>query len=112
MCIIMYLCAFIFENVYVNVFNLLAKWVFYQLQTYDMRQTENIQNTEINHRSMGGELQHPKKWIHDGADDQRCSIQESGTTGDEDNYEKSLSGKRPGRIGVCVVCHNRQKCMS
>ncbi|XP_039674740.1 uncharacterized protein LOC120570452 isoform X1 [Perca fluviatilis] len=87
-------------------------WVHYAAKTPDepekpqtyvdmsLRHTENIQNTEINHHSIGGELQHPKKWVHDVADDQRCSIQDSGTTGDEDNYEKSISGKRPGRIGL------------
>ncbi|XP_032371282.1 uncharacterized protein KIAA2012 homolog [Etheostoma spectabile] len=87
-------------------------WVHYAAKTPDepekpqtyvdmsLRHTENIQNTEKKHHSSGGKLQHPKKWGHDVADDQRCSVQESGTTGDEDNYEKLISGKRPGRIGL------------
>ncbi|XP_034742133.1 uncharacterized protein KIAA2012 [Etheostoma cragini] len=72
-------------------------------QTYvdmSLRHTENIQNTEKKHHSSGGKLQHPKKWVHDVAHDQHCSSQESGTTGDEHNYEKLISGKRPGRIGL------------
>ncbi|XP_044073655.1 uncharacterized protein KIAA2012-like isoform X2 [Siniperca chuatsi] len=71
-------------------------------QTYlDMspQHTESSQHTEINHHSMGGELHHPNmNCVRDATDDQGCSTEDSGTTGDKGSYERLISGNRRGRI--------------
>lgn len=62
--------------------------------------TESSQHTEINHHSMEGEIHHPNmNCVRDEADDQM--IQDSRTTADKGNYERSISGSKHGRIGVC-----------
>ncbi|XP_031729885.1 uncharacterized protein KIAA2012 homolog isoform X2 [Anarrhichthys ocellatus] len=60
-----------------------------------------LQHTEIKHHIMGGELHHPDmNWVQDMADDEGCSIQDSGMTSDEGNYERPISGNRHGRRGL------------
>ncbi|XP_059198353.1 uncharacterized protein KIAA2012 [Centropristis striata] len=63
--------------------------------------SESSQHTDINHHSFGGELHHPNmNWVHDVANDWDCSNQDSGTTSDEGNCDRLISGNRHGRTGL------------
>lgn len=98
---------------FLMLFNLLAKYLSYQLQTCldtSPQRPESSHHTETSHDSTGEELQHPNmSCVCDVAGDQGFSIQDNGTTGDEGNCERSISGNRPRRTGVCMctICHNR-----
>ena len=88
------------------MFNLSARCLFYQLQTYldmSLQPTESSQHSEIGHHSMGGERHYPSlNCDRDTADDQGCSIQDRETTSDEGIHERSMSPERHGRTGVCI----------
>ncbi|XP_030283268.1 uncharacterized protein KIAA2012 homolog isoform X3 [Sparus aurata] len=82
-------------------------------QTYsDMSQqhTEVSRQTEVNTHSLGGELHHPNMiCVPDMADDQNCSNQNSETTSDNGNYERSVNANRHGLLPPLTerhsVCH-------
>ncbi|XP_036965855.1 uncharacterized protein KIAA2012 homolog [Acanthopagrus latus] len=84
-----------------------------ELQTYydvSQQHTEGSHQTDVNQQSLGGELHHPNMiCVPDMADDQSCSSQDSETTSDNDNYEKSLNAKRHGLLPPLTqrhsVCH-------
>lgn len=78
------------------------------LQTFtdsSLQRTESSQHTETSHHITGGEICHSDmNGVRDVADDRHSSIQDGRMTGDKDDYKRSISGNRHGRMGKIVSC--------
>lgn len=76
------------------------------LQTYtdsSLQRTESSQHTETNHHITGGDICHPNmNGVCDVADDRDSSIQDGRMTADKDDYKRSISGNRHGKIVSCM----------
>ncbi|XP_049904890.1 uncharacterized protein LOC126393077 [Epinephelus moara] len=66
----------------------------------NLQQTESSQHSETSHQSSGGEVSSPNmNQVCDVADDQGCTIQDSGMTSDEGKGGRSISGIGQEKIG-------------
>ncbi len=70
----------------------------------NLQQNGGLQPTDINHHNIGGELHHPDlNCVHETADNQGSSVQDSEQTSDTGNRKRSMNPNRHGKIGVWMV---------